>query len=204
MIPKLKFYKVADIHSTIHEAFRDGIVNRGRIKLYHTAQCDGHEVSFKEHMAHLIYKPADEEGSILLTSEPPFEKWTSLIFPDPLKEFSVLSMAWDIQRNTMVLLMKDPNKVQTALLNFLRYLATVKVISFSSGSKGGLPCRVENVLGPQLNLSPEGSENFSGPHLTNNSGCMIPSTMVAQPVSYIPKLIRLLLFYGNNCELVRS
>lgn len=141
VIPKLKFYKVADIHSTVYQAFRDGIVNRGRIKLYHTAQCDGHEVSFKEHMAHLIYKPAEKKRSILLTSEPPFEKWTSFNFPDPLKEFSVLGMAWDIQRNTMVLLMKDPNKVQAAILNFLRYLAKKKMLSFSSESKEGLPCR---------------------------------------------------------------
>lgn len=112
MIPKLKFYQVSNIHSTIDQAFKDRIVERSRIKLYHTAQCDGHEVSIKEHVTHLIYTPADDQRSILLTSEPPFDKWSSFKFPDSLKEFSVLGVAWDIQRNTMVLLIKDPNEVR--------------------------------------------------------------------------------------------
>lgn len=111
-IPKLKFYQVANIHSIIDQAFKDGTVERGKIKLYHSAQCDGHEVSIKNHITHLIYTPAHDEPSILLTSEPPFDKWSSFEFPDPLKEFLVLGMAWDIQRNTMVLLMKEPNKVE--------------------------------------------------------------------------------------------
>lgn len=67
------------------------------------------------HVTHLIYTPADGERSILLSSEPPFDEWSSFEFPDSLKEFAVLGVAWDIQRNTMVLLLRDSNKVQAPL-----------------------------------------------------------------------------------------
>lgn len=121
MISKLKFYHVTNIHSIIDQAFKDGTMKRGRIKLYHTAQCDGHVTSIKEHVTHLIYTPADEQHSILLTSEPPFDKWSSFELPDPLTEYLVLGVAWDIQRNTMVLLMRELNKVEAFCRNgFLR------------------------------------------------------------------------------------
>lgn len=103
---------MANIHSIIDKAFKDGTVEHGRIKLYHSAQCDGHDISVKDHLTNLIYTPANDEPSILLTSEPPFDKWSSFELVNPLKDFPMLGVAWDIQRNTMVLLMREPNKVK--------------------------------------------------------------------------------------------
>ena len=103
---------MSNIHSVIDQAFKDGLVERDNIRLHHTTQCDGHKVMIREHVTHLVYTPADGEHSVLLTSEPPFENWSPVEFPDQMKAFTVLSVVWDIQRNTMVLLMKDPNKVK--------------------------------------------------------------------------------------------
>lgn len=105
---------MTNVHSTLDEAFKHGSVKRGKIKLQHTAQCDGHELSFREHVTYLIYtytKDGDER-SILFASEPPFEEWSSFHLPKSLTYLSVLGVAWDIQRNTAVLLMKEPNEVK--------------------------------------------------------------------------------------------
>lgn len=103
---------MTNIHSIIDQAFKDGTVEHGRIKLYHSAQCDGHDISIKDHLTNLIYTPAHDEPSILLASEPPFDNWSPFELVNPLKEFPVLGVALDIPRNTMVLLMKEPNKVK--------------------------------------------------------------------------------------------
>lgn len=104
---------MTNIHTTLDLAFKSGIAKPGRIKLHHTARCDGHELSVKEHMTFFIYTytGADGERSILLASEPPFEKWSLYDFPEELKELLLLDVAWDIQRNAVVLLMKEPNEV---------------------------------------------------------------------------------------------
>ncbi|XP_022784623.1 cation channel sperm-associated protein subunit beta-like [Stylophora pistillata] len=109
---KLQFHRVSNIHPIIEQAFKDGTVERDRIKLHHTAHCDGQEILITEHAAHLVYTPAGREHSILLLSEPPFDKWSSIELPDQIKSFAVLGVTWDIQRATVVLLMKDPFKVQ--------------------------------------------------------------------------------------------
>ena len=103
---------MANIQPIIDKAFKDGTVEHGRIKPYHSAQCDGHDISVKDHLTNLIYTPANDEPSILLTSEPPFDKWSFFELVNPLKDFPMLGVAWDIQRNTMVLLMREPNKVK--------------------------------------------------------------------------------------------
>ena len=113
---KLQFHRVSNIHPIIEQAFKDGTVERDRIKLHHTAHCDGQEILITEHAAHLVYTPAGREHSILLLSEPPFDKWSSIELPDQIKSFAVLGVTWDIQRATVVLLMKDPFKVEALRL----------------------------------------------------------------------------------------
>lgn len=112
---------MANIHSIIDQAFKDGTVEHGRIKLYYSSQCGGHDISITHHLTHLIYTPAHDEPSILLTSEPPFDKWSSFQLVNQMKEFPVLGVAWDIQRNNMVLLMKEPNKVKPLTRLFILF-----------------------------------------------------------------------------------
>lgn len=109
---KLKFQRVPSIHPIIEQAFKDGTVERDRIKLHHTVHCDRHEILITEHAVHLVYTPASGEYSILLTSKPPFDIWSPIKLPDQMKSFTVLGVAWDIQRTTVVLLVKDPFKVE--------------------------------------------------------------------------------------------
>jgi len=113
----VKFHLVTNIHTTLDQVFKAGTVKRERIKLHHTAQCDGHEVPIRKHVTYLIYTytSVGEERSLLLTSEPPFEKWSSFDFPESLKDLLVLDVAWDIQRNTVVLLMKEPKEVRSVV-----------------------------------------------------------------------------------------
>lgn len=113
---QLKFQQLTNIHPTLDQAFKAGIAKPERITLHHTSQCDGRELWTREHVSHLIYMiytyiRNGEEISILLFSEPPFEKWTLFALPDSLKDLLLLSVACDIQRNTVVLLMKEPHEV---------------------------------------------------------------------------------------------
>ena len=105
---------MTNTHSVLDQAFKHGTVKHRRIKLHHTAQCDSHELSMTKHVTNLVYTytKAGDNYSILLTSEPPFEKWSTFDFPDSLVNLLVLGVAWDIQRNTVVLLMKEPDKVE--------------------------------------------------------------------------------------------
>ena len=116
----MKFYQVTNIHSVLDEAFKQGTAKYGNIKMHYTSQCDSHDLPIEKHVVYLVYTHtrADGDHSILLTSEPPFDKWSSLDFPYLLTSM-LLGVAWDLQRNTVVLLMKDALEVKRIFFTYL-------------------------------------------------------------------------------------
>lgn len=116
----MKFYQVTNIHSVLDEAFRQETAKYGNIRLHYTSQCDSHELPIEKHVVYLVYTytRADGDHSILLTSKPPFDKWSPLDFPYLLTSI-LLGVAWDLQRNTVVLLMKDAEEVRRIFFTYL-------------------------------------------------------------------------------------
>lgn len=111
---------MTNIHAVLDEAFKQGTAKYGNIKLHYTSQCDSHELPIEKHVVYLVYTytRADADHSILLASEPPFDKWSSLDFPYLLTSM-LLGVAWDLQRNTVVLLMKDVEEVKRIFFTYL-------------------------------------------------------------------------------------
>ena len=111
---------MANIHAVLDEAFKQRTAKYGNIKLHYTSQCDSHELPLEKHVVYLVYTHtrADGDHSILLTSEPPFDKWSSLDIPY-LMTSMLLGVAWDLQRNTVVLLLKDVQEVKRIFFTYL-------------------------------------------------------------------------------------
>ncbi|XP_068707343.1 cation channel sperm-associated auxiliary subunit beta-like [Montipora foliosa] len=109
---KVKFYQVTNIPKSLDQAFKAGSVTPGRLKFYHTSHCDRHDLLIRKQVSYLIYTDtmSDDETSMLLTSEPPFEEWSSYALPASLKDMLLLGVSWDIQRRAVVLLMKELKK----------------------------------------------------------------------------------------------